>query len=637
MLRRFCKSLLLLLALAMIPVCLFAGPVNFAELSFPKPFQAFGATDEKLSGEYEVRESVETFDGISSKLFYKDDFLPTRFVTAIASNKKGDVFVGTKDVGILRFSLDSSKRHWFKFPQGIEEIAVHDLIYDEKNTDLLAATTGGVFRIKDQTDFFAADFKIEKKFPRSICLAMTLDKDNGLWVGTPNGLFDPSGTHFTASDGLPSDMVNALKADAKGNIWIGTDGGLVKKSANTFQIVDLGSAEKRWINDLDQEAPLELFIPIEKYKTITTAFFAGIRKNPDYGEKKEEIDAQMSRMLNVDKPGSDDILVAASDGLYRIKESSLEVQRLREGWYNALTFANTGQFYAVNNELLMESLSPTTRLIGKFDLGKRLVSKLVGRLRMELNGEEEPDVLDEKTIAELQGEDEETIFQTLESFAKNFRVTDMHIDKEGRLWVATDGGGLYYFVGRLNTANFFVKSLSNSPGEFDQKRRHLLQTEVGLVAEQDDLTLGEASCRDSFAKVMQIPPRIVYPLKIWYGKSSELLDDDWKRIGYYVGRIMKPNDSIAFLGLLAVDPYQFIPCIHLSDIPDLYKTNRRGFADLSEEIIEKYEKYELPTVPVGDALTETYPENHPESLLRPENKALQNSADKAINTRSFND
>jgi hypothetical protein len=110
------------------------------------------------------------------------------------------------------------------------------------------------------------------KFPETLCLCLALDKNNGLWVGTPNGVYDPSGTFFGTKDGLPSAMVTSLQMDKNGNMWIGTDGGLVRKSANTFRDVDFGDSEKRWVTALDLEQPLQLFIPLEKYQLIGEAF-----------------------------------------------------------------------------------------------------------------------------------------------------------------------------------------------------------------------------------------------------------------------------------------------------------------------------------------------------------------------------
>lgn len=603
--------LLLLLVCFYAMVCLpvsaqFAG----AETRFPKPYQSLGATNEKMDGSYEPGDGVETFDGISYTLFYKDEVLPTRFVTAIASNKKGDVFVGTKDVGIFRFSVNSSKRQWFnKFPVKNKKLAIHKMVYDEKKKDLFVATTAGVFRVDDATDFYDASCKLMDEYPETLALSLALDKSNGLWVGTSKGLYDPSGTFYSSKDGLPSDMVNSLQVDHTGNLWIGTDGGLVRKSQSTFRQADFGDVDKRWINDLSQEQPLELFIPLEKYQKICSAFFAGIRKNPSYGENKVEIDKQMKHMLEVEKPGSDDIIVAASDGLYRVDIRSLKAEKIIEGWFNALCFANTGQFYALDNEMEIKNFSPTRRLLGRFKVGRRIIERLEARIMLEVSGDAEPDFLDEKTIAEMQGMDQESLHYAILPYIQNIRATAMHFDIEGRMWIATDGGGLYCFSSRLNTSNFFVKSLAGDP-ESGQKMRHLLQTEIPTISEHSDITDGKAAFKFAYKDKTGF-----YPLKEWIGKTSDLGDNDWERIAKYVGEHQSPKDSIKFIGLLAVDPWQFIPCIHFGDIPEL-KKHVDGFADLSSEAVLAHEKYVLPVVPEGHFLKETYPPDHPLSLAR---------------------
>lgn len=317
------------------------------------PYQA-------ASKETNPDEGVETFDGISYTLYYKDETLPTRFVTAVTSNKSGDTFVGTKDVGIFRFSKDTSKRQWFnKFPVTDKtQVAIHQMVFDEKNNQLFAATTAGVFRISNAPDFNDASCRLVDKAPAKISISLALDAGNGLWVGTPAGLYDPSGTLFTSKDGLPSDMVLSLKGDS------------------------------------------------------------------------------------------------------------------------------------------------------------------------------------------------------------------------------------------------------------DKKKRYFLQTGILPTAEHSDLTEGLSSALHLHKKFGY------YPLKMWQGKTSELSDEDWNRTASYLGKQMLPNDTIKFIGLLAVDPWLFIPCIHLDDIPALKSADENGMPDMSDTTISAYENYSLPVVPEGSFLRETYPQNHPQSRLR---------------------
>lgn len=580
-----------------------SGISSIPELSFAKPFQGL-MQGGRPSGSYSPNDGVESYDGISSVLYYKDQVMPSRYVTALTSNKRGDVYVGTKDAGVFRFSIDSSKRHWFnKFPVKDKAVAVHDLCYDEKNRAFFVATTAGVFKIDDESDLQSATCKLMDKFPETLCLCLALDKNNGLWVGTPNGVYDPSGTFFGTKDGLPSAMVTSLQTDKNGNMWIGTDGGLVRKSANTFRDVDFGDSEKRWVTAMDREQPLQLFIPLEKYQLIGEAFFAGIRKNSEYDGAKKEIDAQMNKLLHVEKQGSDDVLVATTNGLFKVDINSLEATLIEPGWFNAICFANTGQFFAMDNEMQMKNFSPTKRLLARFDLGRRLISRLVAKIKLEVTGEAEPDFLDEKTIHELQGLGDEDLYKELLPYVENLKVTAMHFDKDGRMWVAVDGGGLFYFVGRLNTANFFVRPLG-------QKRRYFLQSQINEVPENSDLVQGEASFRNAFKEKYNF-----LPLKTMIAQTSDIYDEDWQRIGRYAGEKINPNDCIQFLGLLAVNPWHFIPCIHYGDIPAFKKTID-GFADLSEESIDQHETFVLPvyTNKSGDRI-ETYPADHPLSRV----------------------
>jgi signal transduction histidine kinase len=73
-------------------------------------------------------------------------------------------------------------------------------------------------------------FPIKGMDPRSDVFRLLRDRDGGLWVGTlGRGLAHTPQERsdvFTETDGLSGDAIQALYEDREGNIWVGTDGGL---------------------------------------------------------------------------------------------------------------------------------------------------------------------------------------------------------------------------------------------------------------------------------------------------------------------------------------------------------------------------------------------------------------------------
>jgi hypothetical protein len=64
-----------------------SGISSLPELSFAKPFQGL-MQGGRPSGSYSPNDGVEAYDGISSVLYCKDQVMPSRYVTALTSNKR---------------------------------------------------------------------------------------------------------------------------------------------------------------------------------------------------------------------------------------------------------------------------------------------------------------------------------------------------------------------------------------------------------------------------------------------------------------------------------------------------------------------------------------------------------------------
>lgn len=97
-------------------------------------------------------------------------------------------------------------------------------------------TSRGLFRFDDATSTFRT-YRHDPGDPTSLShdatLSLLLDRDGTLWVGTNSGLnrYDPNTDgfhHYTATDGLPSDVVYALLEDDDGLIWLSTNRGLAR-------------------------------------------------------------------------------------------------------------------------------------------------------------------------------------------------------------------------------------------------------------------------------------------------------------------------------------------------------------------------------------------------------------------------
>lgn len=81
--------------------------------------------------------------------------------------------------------------------------------------------------------------------PNNRILALFLDREKSIWVGTNGGLFrlrDAPFVTYTAENGVAGDYVRAVLAHTDGTLWIGTSQGLTIQDETGFTAVDLSSA-----------------------------------------------------------------------------------------------------------------------------------------------------------------------------------------------------------------------------------------------------------------------------------------------------------------------------------------------------------------------------------------------------------
>lgn len=581
---------------------------------------------ELLDKEYDPKASCEVIEGMSTFHFIDSDLIPSNKITALCEDQNGNLFIGTRDAGVIKFTVIGDKRDVFnKFPvedtKRHGQIAIHELVYNNHEKRLYVATTGGLFYIVDDDDFSSATCQLVEVSSGKNITAMAISNSGDIWAGTSEGLFNSRGEHYTTTDGLPSDRIITLLFDHCDNLCVGTETGFAIRRGGNFHTIDFSGRENLWVTDLALTAPLKIMIPIEKYELIVKAFFTGIRRNQTYNENdRGDIDAMEQTLLDVARPGSYSLLIATTEGLYQVDPGSDKAYEVQDGWMHCVEFNENGFMYAFNNNAQILNLSPTTRDLARFDINCRFRSRMIGRMLLEVRKEARATLLDEATIEELHGRDEDGIMPELESRLQGLKATSMLIDRNNLFWLGFDGAGLLVVDARMNTGNFFFKGIGpyvnqdGIPVEGETKYRYYLVSEKANVQlESEDMLQGQASHLSAWWDAFEF-----FPLKTWINRCSSLRDDDWNRIAGYIGRTVPPKAIFEFIAVLASDPFIFIPCIYKGDIPDLAGSgDGTGRIDDNEEIIKAHEIYVLPKLLIDPLnVIETYPENHPESRVK---------------------
>ncbi|HTN19727.1 MAG TPA: two-component regulator propeller domain-containing protein [Pelobium sp.] len=165
-------------------------------------------------------------------------------INALCTAPNGDVFIGAKNVGLLKYHNDSSK-FALQIPLFIKgklkkTYSVLALVNDLKQGVWILTADDGI-----------CYFNQEKKFAIQVDSSLigncaVIDKEGLLWIGTSFGLYSFNtktkllrSIRFTDKD-ISSPKITGLKLDLNGKLWITTDGrGLIVYDRKTNEVVQM--------------------------------------------------------------------------------------------------------------------------------------------------------------------------------------------------------------------------------------------------------------------------------------------------------------------------------------------------------------------------------------------------------------
>lgn len=125
--------------------------------------------------------------------------------------------------------LDQYVRATWDVDQGLPQSSVY-AVTQTPDGYIWAATEEGFVRFDGQR-FVTFDTATHDRISSNFTLTVISGRDGTLYVGTAGGLLRLIGdeiTRFTASEGLPHNMVTALHESSDGAVWIGTSAGLAR-------------------------------------------------------------------------------------------------------------------------------------------------------------------------------------------------------------------------------------------------------------------------------------------------------------------------------------------------------------------------------------------------------------------------
>ncbi|MGA7294313.1 MAG: two-component regulator propeller domain-containing protein [Terriglobales bacterium] len=376
-------------------------------------------------------------------------------------------------------ALDSYTERKWQMQDGLPEQIVQAFAQTADHY-LWIGTTGGLLRF-DGASFVLYDRESTPAFRDNNIFCLTVSRDNSLWIGSEGGgLIRYRGgvfRFFSAADGLTNPFVRSIEEDSNGQIWIGTDDGLFRLSGDHLERIDgQGDIPRIAVHSIYRDRSGHLWIGGSKLLRIDGA------SATEYHLQGE---ASQNRVKCILETADGTIWVGTVSGLQRmlpgpantlrfrkVDRFNVTVRLLRETSDGRLWIGTIGrglQIYSQGqfSEITAPSKLPSNTVLSLYeDIENNIwVGTQAGMLRLSKTPV--------RTVAlpDASDSDAETVYQDVDGdvwiaaanlfrFEKGearpyrfpalgrVRVRNVFRDREGTLWIGTDGGGVYHQAGK---------------------------------------------------------------------------------------------------------------------------------------------------------------------------------------------
>ncbi len=349
---------------------------------------------------------------------------------------------------------------------------------------------------------------------QATCFAQ--DPDGKLWIGTMGGVSSFDGQHFdniSTGNGLLSNLTNGIAADKNGNIWISNSFGLQKLTGKTLQNFLLP-----FLNESDDEKNKKRRDPRAQVIQVGDSVWWRVRG--------ELYLLKGNKLTKFNTPAKDNpitsiladkqtLWVAQRDTIFRLQNNKWDTITFSDKptgapgircMYtdkNAVTYIGTDAgLYSIDGKKI-KAVKLNNQDLNFFTINRMIVDRS-GALWMAT----------QSGIMKMEP-NKFTIFNKKNGLADN-SFTDIFEDREGNIWMASDGLGIYRFSGTLFTC------LDESSG--------LASSQVMALAhnKRDSLFLGTVDAglfvyKDEKAVPLPLPGATrAYITSLCYSRSQKL-------------------------------------------------------------------------------------------------------------------
>ncbi len=288
------------------------------------------------------------------------------------------------------------------------------------------------------------NLNVENGLIQSQATSMAQDKYGHLWIGTLGGLSRYDGSSFvnyTVRDGMTDNTVNALATDKQGNIWIGTRKGVSKYDGKTFRHFVFQSPENPNANAVSN---------IELANDGTAWCIAG---NKLYeikdGKSKSLALPNKDALVTATLPDGKNLWVAASNGtIYNYHDGRWDSLRFNEPQLNGIP-----QVFSMYKDSRNRLWAATNGGLYNIANGKIAVAKLNNMSLYSLPAifsiteDKAKNIWLGTSSGTFRLSDSSLVYCNKKNGLTDNTINKLLTDKEGNVWMASDGRGVYRFSG----------------------------------------------------------------------------------------------------------------------------------------------------------------------------------------------
>lgn len=404
-------------------------------------------------------------------------------IKSLIEDSEGDLWIGTWSQGLYRYSPSTGKVE--VYPRMNERNSSH-VIYEDSNKDIwVGSWECGLFKLENPKDMehvsyvrYLHENGNESSLSDNIVYDIAEDiNTHSLWVGTRSGLsilnLDEPNAFINYKSGksayrIPTDEINSVMRDSQGSMWIGTIGGGVLMT-NTrpapFSLHTLHFGDE----DIPVTSVRALFADSERNLWIGVGTYGLACQEHDTGELKmfshipefSDVKALTSLVAVVQRKKNGELWFGMYNGGIYVYRKGEKVKHL--------TTDNCDFLSSISVSALYEDTEGNCWVGTRGGLGVSLSNGAGYRFgRMEFSDSLSTDWVYVRDIIKdidnsvwiatsnfgvihITGDihHPSTLKYTNYSFRNQRLITNntycLHVDRFGRLWAGTEGGGLYLY------------------------------------------------------------------------------------------------------------------------------------------------------------------------------------------------